>query len=43
MLIASENNSKTVQVLSVKNDRLLYINLENIYGASDDYANWVDK
>jgi hypothetical protein len=43
ILIVSENNPKIVKIPSVKNDRLLYINLENIYSASDDYVNWVNK
>jgi|TARA_R110000803_G_scaffold79093_1_gene144574 hypothetical protein len=36
-----ENDSKTVQVPSVKKDHLLHVSIEDLYDTSDDYANWV--
>jgi hypothetical protein len=38
---ASENDSKTVEVANVKNNSTVKVDLEELYDAADDYANWV--
>ena len=40
-LTTPENDSKTVQVPSVKNDHTVNISIDDLYDTSDDYANWV--
>jgi hypothetical protein len=40
-LTTPENDSKIVQISSVKNDHVFQISLEDLYDAADDYANWV--
>ena len=36
-----ENDSKTVEVANVKNNSTVKFDLEELYDAADDYANWV--
>jgi len=38
---ASENDSTTVQITSVKNDHLIPVSVEDLNDTADDYANWV--
>ena len=41
VVATSENDSKTVKVASVKNNSTVEFDLDELYDAADDYANWV--
>lgn len=41
VVATSENDSKTVEVANVKNNSTVKFDLEELYNAADDYANWV--
>ena len=40
VVATSENDSKTVEVANVKNNSTVKFDLEELYDAADDYANW---
>lgn len=41
VVATSENDSKTVEVANVKNNSTVKFDLEELFDAADDYANWV--
>lgn len=41
VVATSENDSTTVEVTSVKNNSTIEIDLQELFDAADDYANWV--
>lgn len=41
VVATSENDSKTVEVTSVKNNSIVEVDVNELYDAADDYANWV--